>query len=84
MGIRGDAKAGMPIARVAMRYGVSRQTVYNVMGIEVGGVVERAARPSLLDPFRGHIRARLERYDLPATTLLGELRTLGYGVALAF
>ena len=45
-------------------------------------MVELAARPSLLDPFRDHMRARLDRYGLPATPLLGELHSLGFGGGL--
>jgi transposase len=78
MGIRSEVREGVPIARVAQKYGVSRQSIYNLLRapVEASGVVR--ARVSLLDAFKAFIRARLELYDLPATTLLRELREQGY------
>jgi transposase len=35
-------------------------------------------RPSKLDPYRRYIESRLERFDLPATVLLREIRKQGY------
>ena len=68
----------MPVARIAVRYGISRQSVYNVMNGGSGGR-ERAPRASVLDPFKAHVRARLARFDLPATVLLREIQRQGYG-----
>ena len=83
MGIRSEVREGVPIARVAQKYGVSRQSIYNLLRepVEASGVVR--ARVSLLDAFKAFIRARLELYDLPATTLLRELREQGYQGGLA-
>jgi len=46
-----DELAGAPFARIARRYGVSRQSVYNV----VNGPTKRdgARKASTLDPFKG-------------------------------
>ena len=78
MSIRQEKEEGMPVARIARRYGISRQSVYNVMSSDSGGR-ERAPRVSVLDPFKPHLRARLARFDLPATVLLGEIQRQGYG-----
>lgn len=71
-----DALDGVPIARIARRYGVSRQSVYNVLN----GPTERegARKVSKLDPFKGYVEDRLQEFDLPATVLLREIKELGY------
>jgi transposase len=71
---------GMPKTRIAERLGVSRQTVYNHLNRKKGEPFPKArpARPSLLDPFRDYIEARLERFDLPATVVFQEIRKQGY------
>ena len=68
---------GVPKAVIARRYGVSRQSVYNVLNASSEG--KMGARPSKLDPFKEHVKARLEEFDLPATVLLREIKELGYG-----
>jgi transposase len=67
----------LPIAEVARRVGRSRQTIYNWLRQEEDELVP-ARRASKLDPHRGYIESRLERYDLPATVLLEEIRARGY------
>lgn len=71
-----DALDGVPIARIARRYGVSRQSVYNVLN----GPTEREGvrKASKLDPFKGYVEDRLQEFDLPATVLLREIKELGY------
>jgi transposase len=71
-------REGVPIARVAREYGVSRQTVYNVLAAASAPARERKSRGSKLDPFKSHIEGRLSRFDLPATTLFDEVRQRGY------
>lgn len=66
---------GVPIAAVARKYGLSRQSVYNVLNNAAAG--ERAPRASKLGPFKEHVKARLAEFDLPATVLLREVRELG-------
>lgn len=78
MSIRQEKENGVPVARIARRYGISRQSVYNVMNGGSGGR-ERAPRPSVLDPFKPYVRARLARFDLPATVLLRQIQAQGYG-----
>ena len=73
-------REGIPVARIAERLGVSRQTIYNWkrQAEGVDGRRKTRSRKSKLDPFRGHIASRLERFDLPATVLLREIREQGY------
>jgi transposase len=70
----------VPISRIAARLGLSRQTIYNHLRREPGEAFPkpRPPRSSVLDPYKAHIRARLESFDLPATVLLQEIRALGY------
>lgn len=71
---------GVPIARVARELGVARQTVYNALfKVEPK---ERSRRGSKLDPFKDHVRARLELFDIPATVLFREVREQGYNGSL--
>lgn len=50
MSIRQEKENGMPVARIARRYGISRQSVYNVVN-GAGGARERPPRASVLDAF---------------------------------
>lgn len=79
MSIRQEKENGVPVARIARRYGISRQSVYNVVNGVSGGERERAPRASVLDPFKPYVRSRLARFDLPATVLLREIQRQGYG-----
>ena len=79
MSIRQEKENGMPVARIARRYGISRQSVYNVVNGVFGSGRERVARPSVLDAFKPYVRSRLARFDLPATVLLREIQRQGYG-----
>ena len=72
------AREGMPKTQIAERLGVSRQTVYNHLNRTEPFPKPRDRRASKLDPFKDYVRARLEHFDLPATTLLRELRPMGY------
>ena len=80
MQIKFLAREGMQKSRIAERLGVSRQTVYNHLKRKRNEPFPkpRPKRGSKLDPFKDYIRARLEHFDLPATTLLREIRSRGY------
>jgi transposase len=73
-------REGMPIAQIARTIGVSRQTIYNWKRSleQEGPEPESRVRKSKLDPYREYIATRLERFDLPATVLLREIRSKGY------
>ena len=70
----------VPIAQIARRLGVSRQTIYNWKKAEEEGVPPRGKprRKSKLDPFRGYLESRLERFDVPAVVLFREIVAKGY------
>lgn len=71
----------VPIAVIARRLGVSRQTIYNWkerMEEGDGEDQKKKSRASKLDPFRQYISSRLERFDLPATVLFREIAEKGY------
>jgi len=78
MQIKYLARQGMQKTKIADWLGISRQTVYNHLDRIEPFPKPRARRSSKLDPFRDYIRVRLEKFDLPATTLLRELRARGY------
>lgn len=75
--IKHMAQERVPKADIARHFGISRQTVYNRLNRD-SYRKRRAPRPSKLDPYEDYILARLERFDLPATVLLRELRERGY------
>lgn len=70
-------REGVSKAEVARRLGLSRQTIYNWVKQEIEKAKE-AVRACKLDPFKSYIESRLERFDLPATVLLKEIRAQGY------
>ena len=72
------AREGMKKATIARQLGVSRQTVYNHLHRKEPFPAKRRQKASKLDPYKEYIRARLERFDLPATVLLRELVEQGY------
>ena len=78
MTIRYLAREGEPIATLARRFGLSRQTVYHHLARATAAPAPTPRRPSALDAFRDYLRARLESFDLPAPVLLRELRARGY------
>lgn len=76
--LRHYAKEGVPKAVLARQFGVSRQTVYNHIACEGSNRRPRKVRSSKLDPYKDFIRARLDRFDLPATVVLQEIKSKGY------
>lgn len=82
MTLRYLAGDGEPIAALARRFGLSRQTIYNQLARATSAPPPRPPRPSALDPFREYLRARLGAFDLPAPVLLRELRAKGYAGGL--
>jgi transposase len=76
--IRHHAKEGEPISRISQRFGVSRQTVYNQLKHQGGHKGPCQPRPSKLNPHKPYLKVRLAEFDLPATTLLREIKAQGY------
>lgn len=76
--IRHHVREGEPIARVADRFGVSRQTIYNHLSKERQAPAPRRERGSKLDRHKPYLKARLRQFDIPATVLLRELQQRGF------
>jgi transposase len=76
--IRHHVKEGEPVSRVSERFGVSRQTVYNQLKRQGVEAKPRQPRASKLDPYKPYLKVRLREFDLPATTLLQEIKKQGY------
>ena len=76
MEIKYLASQGVSKAQLARQFGVSRQTVYNLLARS--SLTPRRRRVSKLDAFRGYIRARLEKFDLSASSLCREPKRCGY------
>ena len=74
---------GVSVAEVARRLGRSRQTIYNRRKRLKDAADGRKAEPdapgtSKLDPYKSHIESRLDKFDLPSTVLIEEIRKQGY------
>ena len=77
---------GVGKAGIARRLKIGSRTVYNWTADGTLDKVEREseygprpARPSMLDPFKGIIQARLQEYpQLSAVRLLNEIKAAGY------
>lgn len=67
---------GVPKAVIARQHGVSRQSVYNIL--KGKNIREPVRRVSKLDAFKPYLDARLEEFDLPASSLHLELVERGY------
>jgi transposase len=76
--IRHYVRQGEPKANVARRFGVSRQTVYNHLKQPQAEGTRGKPRTSKLDCYKDYLRSRLDKFDLPATVLLREIRGKGY------
>jgi transposase len=78
MEIKYLAREGVPKARIARQCGVSRQTVYNLLERTELRPHRRPRRTSKLDPFKAYLRARLEKFDMPASSLFREVKQQGF------
>jgi transposase len=73
-------KEGVPKTRIARELGLSRRTIDRAIDGDDkhGSKRERQPRGSMLDPYRDYIKGRLDKYDLTATRILGEIKRQGY------
>ena len=77
--IRQMAAEKMSISAIAEELGIDRKTVRHLLLLgPPGGRQPRAASPSLLDPFKPYLEARLAQYPLSSVRLLEEIRRQGY------
>lgn len=76
--IRHMHNQGVPTVRIARELGLDRKTVRKAISEGEHPRGERQSRGSILDPYKGHIKQRLDKYDLTATRILGEIQAQGY------
>lgn len=75
-------RQGLTVSEIARQSGLDRKTVrrYITRGLESPTYGPRKPRRTLLDPFVGYLRERVEAYPgLTGARLLRELKELGYG-----
>ena len=74
-------RQGLSISAIAREVGLDRKTIrrYLARGVEPPAYGPRQPRPTLLDPFTGYLRERVNAYPaLTGTRLLRELKERGY------
>ncbi len=73
-------RQGHSIRRIARDLGISRKTVRRYLRRpDPPRYVRTKSKPSLLDPHKDYLRARVQKLpEIPATVLLRELRARGY------
>lgn len=70
---------GLNVSEISRQTGYDRKTIRKYIlaeGIQEGS--KRKPRGSILDPFKEHIRQRLEDYPLSAVRILEEIKDMGY------
>jgi len=78
MHIKFMKQEGVTVTEIAHRFGFSRQTIYNHLNRKDPYPKPREKRSSKLDPYKDYIRARVDEFDIPATSLLKEIQGKGY------
>lgn len=77
--IKSLARQGYSIRRIARELGLSRATVRRYLRSPEPPCYVRKSKPSILDPYKDYLTARLEQEsELHATVLLREIRAQGY------
>jgi len=71
-------REGVSKTSIAEELGLDWKTVDKAVKEEEYPKSERRSRSSILDPYKDHIRERLDKYDLTATRILREIKELGY------
>ena len=70
---------GLNISEISRKTGRDRKTVRKyVQQSNLGKSNKRQSKGSILDPYKDHIRSRLENYPLSAVRILEEIREKGY------
>lgn len=76
--VRRLAAEGMPKARIAQRFGISRTTVVKAVGLDSPPKYERRAGPTSFTSFEGRVRALLEDdAELPAIVIAESVGWVG-------
>jgi transposase len=78
MDIKDLHRQGLSKREIARRTGRSRNTIDKILQQRTPEPFHKAARPSLLDPYKPYVKERWERYALTARRLLEEIEPQGY------
>ena len=78
MDIKDLHRQGHSIRQISRMTGRSRNTVRKALQANKPPVFKAPSRPSKLDPYKEHIRARVNECNLSAVRLLEEIRSMGY------
>ena len=76
--IREMRENGMSISGIARTMGISRATVRKYLSMEKPAKYSRKGRRSIIAPYTGSVRDRINRYNLSAVRIYEELREKGY------
>ncbi len=80
MDIRGLHREGHSIKQLAAMTGRSRNTIRKTLREKLPQQIITRKRTSKLEPFKDHLRERVEACGLSAGRLLEEIRSMGYTV----
>ena len=69
---------GMSISDIAEEMGISRPTVRKYLKSKRPVEYDRKNRVSILEPYKAHIKDRINKYNLSAVKILEEIRKQGY------
>ena len=69
---------GMSISYIAEEMGISRPTVRKYLKLKRPVEYDRKNRVSILEPYKAHIKDRINKYNLSAVRILEEIRKQGY------
>ncbi len=76
--IREKRDKGMSISDISKEMGISRPTVRKYLKVKRPVEYDRKNRVSILEPYKTHIKDRIDRYNLSAVRILEEIRKKGY------
>ena len=76
--IREKRDSGMSVSDIAKEMGINRPTVRKYLKAKRPPEYGKKNRVSILEPYKAHIKERIDRYNLSAVRILDEIRKKGY------
>jgi len=76
--IRQLKNQGLTISEISRKLNIDRKTVRSALKFESAPKYIRRIEPSILDPFKSYVDARLDNYNLTASKILTEIKDQGY------
>ena len=76
--IREKHDSGMSVSDIAKEMGISRPTVRKYLKGRNPPEYSKKNRVSILEPYKAHIKDRINKYNLSAVKILEEIRKQGY------